>query len=69
MATKKTTTTAKKTTTTKSTRKPSAEKIRMEIELKSYEIYQKRVENFLPGDPVSDWDQAEIEVNGKYGIK
>lgn len=59
---------AKKKTTTKTTRtrKPSAEKIRREIEERAYELYQMRVEEFLPGDPVSDWIQAEAEISAKY---
>jgi len=68
MAETKKTTTTKKTTAAKP-KKPSAEVYRQEIEKRAFELYQKRVEGFLPGDPVSDWVQAEEEVKSKYGMK
>ena len=33
------------------------------IQLRAYEIYQERMRNNVPGEPISDWVKAEQEVN------
>ena len=58
-ATKKTTTTAKKVST------PKAKKITQDaIRRRAEEIYFERVNRGRHGDQLSDWLQAESELNG-----
>ncbi len=54
MATKKT------TTSVKAKRKVPFE----DIQKRAQEIYQKRMEQNVPGDELSDWVQAERELVG-----
>jgi DNA relaxase NicK len=40
-----------------------------EVQKKSYEIYEKRLQNDQNGDQLSDWLKAELELKSKFNIK
>lgn len=40
-----------------------------EIKSKAYDIFFERQQKNTPGDEVSDWLKAEVEIKKKYKIK
>lgn len=64
----KKTTRARKTTAKKQDN-VSLSELLSEIEQRSYEIFEERIQQGISGDALSDWLLAEKEIKEKHNIK